>query len=81
MAPIRLALECFLDPAPLPFLLARHEGWLQEARIERRLVEPSRQLDAQAALQSNGVDVRIEQPSFAATDPCFPHDPGMSAAS
>jgi ABC-type nitrate/sulfonate/bicarbonate transport system substrate-binding protein len=60
--PLRLALEWFLNPDHLPFLIARDQGWLAEAGIDLQLIEPAEHFDAFAAMQRGEVDVAITEP-------------------
>jgi putative hydroxymethylpyrimidine transport system substrate-binding protein len=62
MTRIRLALEWFLNPDHVPFLVARHRGWFAEEGLEVELVEPSEHEDAMSALMEGTVDVAITEP-------------------
>lgn len=59
---IRLALEWFLNPDHVPFLVGLEQGWFLERGIDLELVEPSQHLDAAAALAQGTIDVAITEP-------------------
>lgn len=62
MAKLRLALEWFLNPDHLPFLIARDQGWLDDAGISLELIEPKEHFDAFAAMEKGEVDLAITEP-------------------
>ncbi len=62
MAKIRLALEWFLNPDHLPFLIARELGWLDDEGLELELVEPREHFEAFAAMKAGDIDVAVTEP-------------------
>lgn len=62
MKKLRLALEWFLNPDHVPFLVAQERGWFREAGLELELVEPKEHFDAFAAMEKGEVDVAITEP-------------------
>ena len=62
MTRLRLALEWFLNPDHVPFLVARHHGWFAEAGLELTLVEPAEHFDAFGALQRGEIELAITEP-------------------
>jgi ABC-type nitrate/sulfonate/bicarbonate transport system substrate-binding protein len=62
MAPIRLALEWFLNADHLPMLVGLEHGWFAEAGIELELIEPADHMDAFEAMRSGAIDVAITEP-------------------
>jgi ABC-type nitrate/sulfonate/bicarbonate transport system substrate-binding protein len=62
METLRLGLEWFLNPDHLPFLVAEEKGWLEEAGLDLRLVEPEQHLDATEAIQQGELDLAITEP-------------------
>lgn len=59
---LRLALEWFLNPDHVPFVLGRELGWFAEEGIELELVEPAAHMDAFAALEAGDIEVAITEP-------------------
>lgn len=62
MAHLRIALEWFLNPDHVPFLLALDRGWFAEAGIEVDLVEPVEHFDAFKAMEAGEIDVAVTEP-------------------
>jgi putative hydroxymethylpyrimidine transport system substrate-binding protein len=59
---LRLALEWFLNPDHVPFLVGLELGWFAEAGIDLELVEPKEHFDAFAGMRDGVVDVAITEP-------------------
>ena len=59
---LRLALEWFLNPDHVPFLIGQEEGWFADAGLELELVEPKEHFDAFAALRDGSIDLAITEP-------------------
>jgi len=59
---IRLALEWFLNPDHVPFLVALENGWFEEVGIDLELIEPKEHFDAFAAMGKGEVDIAITEP-------------------
>lgn len=62
MGKLRLALEWFLNPDHMPFLVAQERGWFAEAGLEVELIEPKEHFDAFAAMRAGEVDLAITEP-------------------
>ncbi len=62
MQKLRLALEWFVNPDHLPFLIGLDQGWYRQAGIDLQLVEPTEHFEAFAALQKGEIDVAITEP-------------------
>lgn len=62
MARLRLALEWFLNPDHVPFLVALERGWFAEAGLEVELVEPVEHFDAFKAMQAGEIDIAVTEP-------------------
>lgn len=62
MQKLRLALEWFLNPDHVPFLVALDKGWFAEAGLDVELVEPREHFDAFAEMQAGRVDVAVTEP-------------------
>jgi ABC-type nitrate/sulfonate/bicarbonate transport system substrate-binding protein len=65
---VRLALEWFLNPDHVPFLVGLERGWFAEAGIELELVEPKEHVDAADALAREELEVAITEPIHLAQD-------------
>jgi ABC-type nitrate/sulfonate/bicarbonate transport system substrate-binding protein len=59
---LRLALEWFLNPDHVPFLVGLELGWFREAGIELELLEPKEHVDAADALARGEIEVAITEP-------------------
>jgi putative hydroxymethylpyrimidine transport system substrate-binding protein len=70
MRTIRLALEWFLNPDHVPFIVAQKLGWFAEAGLQIELVEPAEHLDALAAIQAGEIDVAVTEPLHLVDDAC-----------
>ena len=70
MRTIRLALEWFLNPDHVPFIVAQKLGWFTEAGLHIELVEPAEHLDALAAIQAGEIDVAVTEPLHLVDDAC-----------
>lgn len=62
MARIRLALEWFLNPDHVPFLVALERGWFAEAGLEVELVEPVEHFDAFKAMEAGEIEIAVTEP-------------------
>ena len=62
MTRLRVALEWFLNPDHLPFLVADELGWFSEAGLDVVLVEPKEHFDAFKAFQAGELEVAITEP-------------------
>jgi len=62
MAPLRVALEWFLNPDHVPFLVGLEKGWFAQEGIELELMEPKEHFDAFAGMRDGTVDVAITEP-------------------
>lgn len=62
MTRIRLALEWFLNPDHVPFLVALERGWFEQAGLSVELVEPKEHFDAFSAMQAGEIEVAITEP-------------------
>lgn len=62
MQTVRLALEWFLNPDHVPFLIGLELGWFREAGIDLHLIEPKEHMDAVEALDRGEIDVAITEP-------------------
>jgi len=62
MARLRLALEWFLNPDHVPFLVALERGWFQDAGLQVELVEPKEHFDAFTAMQEGEIDLAVTEP-------------------
>lgn len=65
---VRLALEWFLNPDHVPFLLGLEHGWFAEQGIDLELVEPKEHVDAADALAREELEVAITEPIHLAQD-------------
>jgi putative hydroxymethylpyrimidine transport system substrate-binding protein len=74
MRKIRLALEWFLNPDHVPFVVATRQGWFAELGIEVELVEPQAHVDAVSALRDGAVDAAITEPIHLVQDAADGHD-------
>lgn len=70
MRTIRLALEWFLNPDHVPFIVAQKLGWFAQAGLQIELVEPAEHLDALAAIQAGEIDVAVTEPLHLVDDAC-----------
>ena len=59
---LRVALEWFLNPDHLPFLVAQELGWFADAGLSITLVEPKEHFDAFAAFEAGELEVAITEP-------------------
>ncbi|MCA2977442.1 MAG: ABC transporter substrate-binding protein [Myxococcaceae bacterium] len=62
MTRLRLALEWFLNPDHVPFLIGLERGWFREAGLELELIEPRAHVDAADALARGDIEVAITEP-------------------
>lgn len=62
MTRFRIALEWFLNPDHVPFLVALERGWFEEAGLAIDLVEPREHFDAFAAMEAGEIDIAITEP-------------------
>lgn len=74
MTKLRVALEWFLNPDHVPFLVAAREGGFAEHGLEIELVEPKEHVDAVAALKAGAVDVAITEPIHLVQDAAEGHE-------
>jgi ABC-type nitrate/sulfonate/bicarbonate transport system substrate-binding protein len=70
MRTIRLALEWFLNPDHVPFIVAQKLGWFAQAGLQIELIEPAEHLDALAAIQAGEIDVAVTEPLHLVDDAC-----------
>ena len=61
MTLLRVALEWFLNPDHLPFLVAEDLGWFADNDLQIRLVEPKEHFDAFEAFAANELEIAIER--------------------
>lgn len=73
MTPFRLALEWFLNPDHVPFLVAKHFGWFAAEGIALELIEPKEHIDAASALKAGTVDAAITEPLHLVEDVAAGH--------
>jgi putative hydroxymethylpyrimidine transport system substrate-binding protein len=62
MTRLRLALEWFLNPDHVPFLIGLERGWFKDAGLELELIEPKAHVDAADALARGELEVAISEP-------------------
>ncbi|MFK7928721.1 MAG: ABC transporter substrate-binding protein [Myxococcota bacterium] len=62
MARLRIALEWFLNPDHVPFLIALDRGWFAEVGLDVELVEPVEHFDAFEAMEAGTIDVAVTEP-------------------
>jgi len=62
MTLLRVALEWFLNPDHLPFLVAEDLGWFSENDLKISLVEPKEHFDAFEAFAANELEIAITEP-------------------
>ena len=62
MTNLRVALEWFLNPDHLPFLIAQEKGWFAEAGLDIGLIEPKEHFDAFEAFAANELEIAITEP-------------------
>ena len=62
MTNLRVALEWFLNPDHLPFLIAEEKGWFAEAGLDVSLIEPKEHFDAFEAFAANELEIAITEP-------------------
>jgi len=62
MEKLRLALEWFVNPDHLPFMVGLDRGWFEADGIDLELVEPAEHFEAFAAMQDGTIDVAITEP-------------------
>jgi putative hydroxymethylpyrimidine transport system substrate-binding protein len=59
---VRVALEWFLNPDHLPFIVGIREGWFREAGLELSLVVPDAHYDGMAAVTAGDVAFAVNEP-------------------
>ena len=62
MTLLRVALEWFLNPDHLPFLVAEELGWFSDNDLEISLVEPKEHFDAFEAFAAKELEIAITEP-------------------
>lgn len=62
MAKLRVALEWFMNPDHVPFLVGLEKGWFAEEGLDVELLEPKEHFDAFAGMRDGTVDVAITEP-------------------
>ncbi|MCV6608104.1 MAG: ABC transporter substrate-binding protein [Campylobacterales bacterium] len=59
---IRVALEWFLNPDHLPFIVGLEKGWYKEAGLDVELIEPKEHYDGFKALETGDVEIVVNEP-------------------
>ena len=62
MNTLRVALEWFLNPDHLPFIVAEAQGWFAEEGLQITLIEPKEHFDAFEAFAADELDIAITEP-------------------
>lgn len=59
---LNIALEWFLNPDHLPFIVAEKMGWLKEIGVEVNLIEPKEHYDGFDGLRNGEISIAINEP-------------------
>lgn len=62
MRELHVALEWFLNPDHVPFIVASRSGWFEQRGLKVTLVEPKEHVDAVTLLREGQVDIAITEP-------------------
>lgn len=62
MKPFRLALEWFLNPDHVPFLVGQELGWFKDVGLDLELIEPQEHLDAAEMMARGEIEAAITEP-------------------
>lgn len=59
---ITIALEWFLNPDHLPFIVGMKKGWFQDAGLELELIEPREHYDGFEGLRTGEITIAVNEP-------------------